>query len=91
VSTKLRTFAIGFVVGALIPLFWGIVAFVLFNLPEGPASRLFWKAVYVTCPFWIIEGKKALILMPILNGIIYGLLFAAIASLIIEFKKKPGL
>lgn len=62
---------IGFVAGALVPLFWGVLGFLLFNVPEGSLSRLFWGAVYVTCPFWAIEGNKALILMPVLNGSMY--------------------
>ena len=32
---KARTLIVGFVIGALIPLFWGILGFVLFNAPEG--------------------------------------------------------
>jgi hypothetical protein len=66
-----RNLVIGFVVGALVPLFWGVLGFLLFNVPEGSLSRLFWGAVYVTCPFWLIEGSKALVLMPILNGTMY--------------------
>jgi hypothetical protein len=62
---------IGFVAGALVPLFWGVLGFLLFNAPEGSLSRLFWGAVYITCPFWVIEGNKALILMPVLNGSMY--------------------
>jgi hypothetical protein len=48
-----------------------VLGFLLFNIPEGSLSRLFWGAVYVTCPFWVIEGNKALVLMPILNGTMY--------------------
>jgi hypothetical protein len=78
---KARTPIIGFLVGALIPLFWGILGFLLFNIPEGLGSRIFWDAVYLTCPFWVIEGNKALVLMPLLNGLTYALLLSVIASL----------
>jgi hypothetical protein len=78
---KARTLIVGFVIGALIPLFWGILGFVLFNAPEGLGSRIFWDAVYLTCPFWVIEGNKALVLMPLLNGLTYALLLSLIASL----------
>jgi hypothetical protein len=77
---KARTLIAGFLIGALIPLFWGILAFLLFNL-EGLGGSIFWDAVYLTCPFWIIEGKWALVLMPLLNGLTYALLFSVIASL----------
>jgi hypothetical protein len=72
---------IGFVVGALVPLLWGVVEFLLFNVPEGSLSRLFWSAVYLTCPFWVIEGNKALVLMPLLNGIMYCAIVAMLALL----------
>lgn len=55
----------------MVPLFWGIMSFVLFNLPEGLFSRLYWDAVYITCPFWIIDGDKAMFFMPLLNGALY--------------------
>ena len=76
-----RNRMIGFVVGALVPLLWGVVEFLLFNVPEGSLSRLFWSAVYLTCPFWVIEGNKALVLMPLLNGIMYCAIVAMLALL----------
>jgi hypothetical protein len=85
---KARTVIIGFVIGACIPLFWGILAFILFNVPEGLGSRIFWNAVYITCPFWVIEGNKALFLMPLLNGITYALLFGGITSLCRRFSRN---
>ncbi len=65
---------VGFIVGALVPLLWGVLSFLLFNLREGWLSRVYWGAVYITCPFWFIEGQKAMFLMPILNGFMYALL-----------------
>jgi hypothetical protein len=64
----IRPALFAFVVGAFIPLFWGVMVFLLFSVPEGWFSRFFWHAVYITCPFWVIEGEKALVLMPMLNG-----------------------
>ncbi len=85
---KARTVIIGFLIGACIPLFWGIMGLILFNVPEGLGSQIFWSAVYITCPFWVIEGNKALFLMPLLNGIMYALLFASITSLCNRFNRN---
>jgi hypothetical protein len=71
---------VAWVIGALVPLFWGIAGFLLFNLREGLLSQLFWGAVYITCPFWFINGQKAIILMPILNGCMYAILVGAFAK-----------
>jgi hypothetical protein len=76
-----RNLIIGFAIGALVPLFWGVLGILLFNIPEGSLSRLFWGAVYLTCPFWVIEGNKALILMPVLNGTMYCAIVAMFAQL----------
>lgn len=72
---------IGFVIGASVPLFWGVLGFLLFDIPEGSLSRLFWGAVYLTCPFWVIEGNKALVLMPVLNGTMYCAIVAMLTRL----------
>jgi len=85
---KARTVIIGFLIGACIPLFWGILGLILFNVPEGLGSRIFWSAVYITCPFWAIEGNKALFLMPLLNGTLYAFLFAGITSLHRRFNRN---
>jgi hypothetical protein len=78
---KARHLIFGFALGASIPLLWGILGMLFFGFPEGLASRIFWDAVYLTCPFWVIQGNKAYVLMPLLNGLTYALLFAAIASM----------
>jgi hypothetical protein len=82
---KARVLAIGFLAGALVPLFWGVLGFLMFNVREGLGSRIFWDAVYLTCPFWVINGNKALVLMPLLNGLTYALLLLVIARL---FRQK---
>jgi hypothetical protein len=58
--------------GFLVPLFWGIAGFVLFNLKEGFLSDVFWGAVYITCPFWVLPGLWGSIVMPFLNAALYG-------------------
>ena len=79
---------IGFFVGAGIPLFWGILSFLLFNGPEDWFSRLYWDAVYLTCPFWAISGYKGLWLTPLLNGCLYATLFLIFTDL--RTPKKTG-
>jgi hypothetical protein len=71
---------LGFLVGAFVPVFWGILSFLLFNLPEGRANGVYWKIVYITCPFWEITGQKALILMPLLNGCLYAIITLAVVK-----------
>ena len=82
---RLSMFAcVGFVIGSLVPLFWGILSMILFTLPEGPASRAFWKAVYFTCPFWRLDSAIAMFL---LNGMLYAVL-ALVASTLPSRQKK---
>ena len=69
-----RLMLAAFAVGVSVPVFWGFVGMLLFNLQEGFASRVFWRAVYITCPFWFMEGPSAVLLMPLLNGCLYLLL-----------------
>ena len=77
-----RIVLISFGIGALTPLFWGVAAMVLFNGPEGALSMLFWRSVYLTCPFWVIEGYKSLFLMPVLNGSLYACLAVLVMSVL---------
>jgi hypothetical protein len=88
--TKLRfSLLIGFLAGAIIPAFWGVLGLLLFNVPEGQFRRMYGDAVYLTCPFWRIDGEKALILMPLLNGSMFAILAAFIhKSLGIPMKSK---
>ena len=65
--------------GGLIPLIWGVLGFILFTLPEGPLSRAYWSAVYLTCPSWRIEEEISLLLTPLLNGLMYAAFAAALA------------
>ena len=73
-----RAMLVGFLIGAFVPVFWGILSFVLFNGPENWFSKAYWGTVYLTCPFWRIDGEKAMILMPLLNGLMYAVIAAMI-------------
>jgi hypothetical protein len=53
---------------------------VYFNVPEGAFSRAFWQAVYVTCPSWRIDGYISYLLTPLLNGLMYAAIAAALIS-----------
>jgi hypothetical protein len=79
-KSQLRLIAAAFALGALVPLMWGILGFVYFNVPEGAFSRAFWRAVYLTCPFWRIDGYKSYLLTPLLNGLMYAAIAAALIS-----------
>jgi hypothetical protein len=71
------------VVGALVPPFWIAMGFLLFNLPQSHASDLFWDAVYITCPSWLLPGWSVL-RMCLLNALLYGL----IAFLVVAILRK---
>ena len=64
------------VIGFLVPIFWGIAAFILFNAGESFWTTVFWWLVYLTCPFWILPGTAGMLLMPFLNAGLYGLVAA---------------
>ena len=78
-----RPLIVSGIVGFCIPAFWGIFAFLMFNAPEGIFSTVFWDLVYITCPFWRIDGEKALWLMPPLNALFYMGAYAALRFLIV--------
>jgi hypothetical protein len=65
---------IGFIVGALIPLFWTVVSFLAFGGHEGRLTEIYWNCVYFTCPFWRTTEDGALIVISSLNAGLYGLL-----------------
>lgn len=84
--TRLKKIAIvGFGLGAVAPLFWGVLSMLLFNVPEGLFSRIYWRVVYITCPSWAIDGEKALLLMPLLNGCMYAGIAVLVAVIL-----RPG-
>jgi hypothetical protein len=60
-------------IGALVPIFWGILGFILFNMKQSMWSDLFWSAVYLTCPPWLLpENAYSEWITPLLNGALYG-------------------
>jgi len=79
-KSQWRLTVAAFVLGAFVPLMWGILGFVYFNVPEGVFSRAFWQAVYLTCPSWRIDGYKSYLLTPLLNGLMYAAIAAALIS-----------
>ncbi len=85
-----RPLIVSGVVGFCLPAFWGILSFLLFNLPEGLFSKVFWDLVYITCPFWRIEGEKALWLMSPLNALLYVGIYVAVQFLIAASSDAPG-
>lgn len=77
-----RKVALFGIIGFVVPPFWGILSFVLFNA-EGPWTTVYWYLVYATCPFWLMPGLMGEILMPVLNALLY----AALAYFILSFKR----
>ena len=85
-----RPLIVSGVVGFCVPTFWGILAFLMFNWPEGAFSRVFWGLVYITCPFWRIEGAKALWLMSPLNALLYVGIYVGARFLIVASSEASG-
>jgi hypothetical protein len=79
-KSQWRLILAAFALGALVPIFLGILGFLRFNVPEGTLSRAFWQAVYVTCPSWRINGYISHLLTPLLNGLMYAVIAAALIS-----------
>jgi hypothetical protein len=72
VGTRKRIVTWG-LVGFAMPILWGIVSFALFNAKESMWTNIYWYAVYVTCPPWLLpETQISWLVTPILNGILYG-------------------
>jgi hypothetical protein len=90
-SRTIRAAIAGFAIGASVPLFWGVLGMLFFSVREGWLSRAFWRAVYLTCPFWGINGDKALILMPLFNGLMYAA-FALLMTMAYTYSRRatPG-
>ncbi len=70
------------VVGIGVPLFWGGVSFFFFNARESLWTDLYWYAVYVTCPSWLLpENQYSWLVTPALNGLLYACLALLISTL----------
>lgn len=77
-------------IGFVVPIFWGILAMVLFNLQHPFWTKVFWVCVYVTCPGWLIPGGRdwVIIATPFANALVYVLI--TYAWLIIRQRRKKG-
>jgi hypothetical protein len=61
------------VIGAFVPIFWGIAGFILFNARQSRWTDLFWNAVYITCPPWLLPDDWSMWITPLANAVLYGL------------------
>jgi hypothetical protein len=60
------------VIGAVVPLFWGILGFVFFTVRQSLWTDIFWWFVFVTCPPWLLpENSVSWLITPIANGLLY--------------------
>jgi hypothetical protein len=74
VSISKRIF-IWMVIGALVPMFWGVMSFIFFTARESHWTDLYWNVVYVTCPAWLSpESKWSMLITPLANTVLYGLI-----------------
>jgi hypothetical protein len=86
-----RILIVSAVVGFAVPVFWGVLAFVDFNGPEGRLSDLFWDAVYITCPPWLIPEESPLgnwFVTPFLNAALYASIALVAYGLFMLIKGK---
>jgi hypothetical protein len=75
-------------IGALVPIFWGVVSFIAFNAPESRWTDLYWHVVYVTCPAWLLpESKWSMLITPLANAALYGLV-AFLISIALKGRSK---
>jgi hypothetical protein len=74
------------IVGALVPLFWGIRSFIFFNAKESMWTNVYSAIVYITSPFWYLPGTAGMILMPILNAGVYALVAAGVVAVRRRFR-----
>ncbi len=66
--------ALWMAIGAFVPIFWGVAAFIGFNARESKWTDLFWNLVYITCPPWLLpETNWSMVVTPLANAVLYGL------------------
>jgi hypothetical protein len=59
-------------VGCAVPMFWGVVGFILFNARESRWTDIYWYTVYISCPPWLLpENNWSWLLTLLLNGVLY--------------------
>jgi len=78
-------------VGFAVAVLWGLLGFILFNLPEGRLSQVFLGSVYVTCPPWLIPARSPLgnwLVTSFLNAALYASLAIVAYGLVILIRGK---
>ncbi len=63
------------VVGFAVPIFWGMVGFIMFNAPNGPLTDLYYALSFYTCPPMRIPDNLTwghFLMTPFLNAALYG-------------------
>jgi hypothetical protein len=66
--------ALWMALGAFVPIFWGILGFILFNARQSTWTDLFWNLVYITCPPWLLpENDWSMVVTPLANAALYGI------------------
>jgi hypothetical protein len=80
-----RSAIAGFIAGFLVPIFWGVMAFLLWGAPQDRFAELFWQVVYLTCPFWGIDNHS-MILLPALTGVLYAGMAVILTLMIRAYK-----
>jgi len=72
VSRPNRCVLVAALVGCTVPIFWSVLAFIYFSAPESAWTDLFWDAVYISCPPWLLpENSLSWFLTPVLNAGLY--------------------
>ncbi len=64
-----------------------------FTAPQSPASDLYWKVVYITCPPWLIPESSPLgasIATPVLNAVLYASVVFIVYMLANRFRGSTG-
>ena len=80
-ATGLKWGAIGF----MVPVFWGVLSFILFNARQSLWTDVYWYLVYITCPPWLLPETSLswldLLDTPVLNACLYGSIATVIARI----------
>jgi hypothetical protein len=83
--------ALWMALGAFVPIFWGVVAFIEFNAPNSKWTDLFWNLVYITCPPWLLpENDWSMVVTPLANAVLYGLAAFLISIAIRVISKRTS-
>jgi hypothetical protein len=69
-----RIVVISMIVGFAVPIIWGVLGFALFSAPQSQLTDLYWDALHVTSPAWLITPSSPFgaIVTPFLNALFYG-------------------